>query len=220
MAMKNVRILVVDDHEFIRQGLRAVIEKQPGWEVVGEAVTGREAIALAEQHNPDVVVMDVSMPDMNGLEATAQLLRSRPQIKVLVLSMHDSEQIVRQVLASGARGYMLKSDAGRDLVTAIDSLTEGRPFFTPKISELLLSGYLRQTEAGRQEKSEEPNPLTVRETEILQLLADGRSNKEIAGLLNISARTVETHRRNLMSKLNLHSIADVVRYAVKNRITS
>jgi DNA-binding NarL/FixJ family response regulator len=220
MAMKNVRILVVDDHEFIRQGLRAVIEKQPGWEVVGEAVTGREAIALAEQHNPDVVVMDVSMPDINGLEATAQLLRSRPQIKVLVLSMHDSEQIVRQVLASGARGYMLKSDAGRDLVTAIDSLTEGRPFFTPKISELLLSGYLRQTDAGRQEKSEEPNPLTVRETEILQLLADGRSNKEIAGLLNISARTVETHRRNLMSKLNLHSIADVVRYAVKNRITS
>jgi DNA-binding NarL/FixJ family response regulator len=220
MAMKNVRILVVDDHEFIRQGLRAVIEKQPGWEVVGEAVTGREAIALAEQHNPDVVVMDVSMPDINGLEATAQLLRSRPQIKVLVLSMHDSEQIVRQVLASGARGYMLKSDAGRDLVTAIDSLTEGRPFFTPKISELLLSGYLRQTDAGKQEKSEEPNPLTVRETEILQLLADGRSNKEIAGLLNISARTVETHRRNLMSKLNLHSIADVVRYAVKNRITS
>lgn len=218
--MKKINILIVDDHEFIRQGLRAVIEKQPGWEVVAEAGNGREAIALAEQHEPDVVVMDVSMPDLNGLEATAQLIRSRPQTKVLVLSMHDSEQIIREVLACGARGYILKSDAGRDLVTAIDTLTEGRPFFTPKVSEVLLSGYLRQGESGRAEGNEDTSPLTVREREILQLLADGKSNKEIAGGLNISARTVETHRRNLMSKLNLHSIADVVRYAVKNRLTS
>jgi DNA-binding NarL/FixJ family response regulator len=218
--MKKVKILIVDDHEFIRQGLRAVIEKQPGWEVVAEAVTGREAITLTERYEPDVVVMDVSMPDMNGLEATAQIVRARPDIKVLVLSMHDSEQVIRQVLASGARGYILKSDAGRDLVTAVESLTEGRPFFTPKVSELLLSGYLRQADGGRPETGNEASPLTVREREILQLLADGRSNKEIAGDLNISARTVETHRRNLMSKLNLHSIADVVRYAVKNRMTT
>jgi DNA-binding NarL/FixJ family response regulator len=218
--MKNIKILIVDDHEFIRQGLRAVIEKQPGWEVVAEAVTGREAIALTEQYEPDVVIMDVSMPDLNGLEATVEIVRARPNIKVLVLSMHDSEQIIRQVLASGARGYILKSDAGRDLVTAVESLTEGRPFFTPKVSELLLSGYLRQSDGARSESGDESSPLTTREREILQLLADGRSNKEIAGDLNISSRTVETHRRNLMSKLNLHSIADVVRYAVKNRMTT
>jgi len=217
--MKRIRILIVDDHEFIRQGLRAVIERQAGWEVVGEAVTGREAIHSAERLQPEVVVMDVSMPDMNGLEATAEITRSHPNIKVLVLSMHDSEQIIRQVLASGARGYILKSDAGRDLVTAIDSLTEGRPFFTSKVSELLLSGYLRQAEGGHAEAGDEATALTAREREILQLLADGKSNKDIAGDLNISARTVETHRRNLMSKLNLHSIADVVRYAVKNRMS-
>jgi len=217
--MKPVGILIVDDHEFIRRGIRAVLEKQVNWQIVGEAANGREAVAMADRFNADVVVMDISMPDMNGLDATRLIVRSRPQTKVLVLSMHDAEPVVRKVLSSGARGYILKSDAGRDLISAIEALVAGKPFFTPKVSELLLSGYLRRTEAPGEIQAS-GDALTTREMEILRLLGDGRSNKEIATALEISARTVETHRRNLMAKLRLHSIADVVRYALRNQITA
>jgi DNA-binding NarL/FixJ family response regulator len=219
--MKPVKILIADDHEFIRHGVRTVIEKQGQWQVVGETANGRDTVAMAERTGADVVVMDISMPELNGLDATRQIVKSRPHTKVLVLSMHDSEQIIKEVLASGARGYILKSDAARDLVLAIESLLEGKTFFTPKVSELVLNGYLRRAEPRA--PTQEPaagDPLTIREREILQLLAEGKSNKAIAASLSISARTVETHRRNLMSKLNLHSIADVVRYALRQRITS
>jgi DNA-binding NarL/FixJ family response regulator len=218
--MKSVRILLVEDKEFIRQGLRVLVEKQEGWEVVGEAVNGRDAVVLAECLDPDVVVMDISIPSLNGLEATRQIVRSKPHIRVLVLSQHDSEPIIRQVLASGARGYILKSDASTDLVTAVEALVAGKPFFTPQVSEVLLAGYLRQLEAPPLEITDALSPLTLREREILQLLAQGRSNKEVAARLNISSRTVETHRRNLMGKLNLHSIAEIVRYAVRNRMSN
>jgi DNA-binding NarL/FixJ family response regulator len=217
--MKPLRILIADDHEFIRRGIRAVLEKQPNCEIVGEAADGREAVQLAATSLPDIAILDVTMPELNGFDATRQMLQENPNIKVLVLSMHESEQIVREVLASGARGYILKSDAGRDLLSAVDSLASGKPFFTSKVSELLLNVYLKRG-AAPQESGDAPSVLTAREREILQLLAQGKSNKEVATALYISVRTVETHRSNMMSKLNLHSMAELVRYALKNQIAS
>ncbi|HXS98468.1 MAG TPA: response regulator transcription factor [Candidatus Limnocylindrales bacterium] len=217
--MKPLRILIADDHEFIRRGIRAVLEKQPNCEIVGEAADGREAVQLAATSRPDIAILDVTMPELNGFDATRQMLQENPNIKVLVLSMHESEQIVREVLASGARGYILKSDAGRDLLSAVDSLASGKPFFTSKVSELLLNVYLKRG-AAPQESGDPPSVLTAREREILQLLAQGKSNKEVATALYISVRTVETHRSNMMSKLNLHSMAELVRYALKNQIAS
>jgi len=217
--MKPLRILIADDHEFIRRGIRAVLEKQPNCEIVGEAGDGREAVQLAATSRPDIAILDVTMPELNGFDATRQMLQENPNIKVLVLSMHESEQIVREVLASGARGYILKSDAGRDLLSAVDSLASGKPFFTSKVSELLLNVYLKRG-AAPQESGDAPSVLTAREREILQLLAQGKSNKEVATTLYISVRTVETHRSNMMSKLNLHSMAELVRYALKNQIAS
>jgi len=219
MSINPVRILVVDDHELIRRGIRALIETHEGWQVVAEADNGRDAVQLAERIRPEVVVMDISMPGLNGLDATRQIVRSHPETQVLVLSMHDSERLIRDVLSSGARGYILKSDAGRDLLVATESLLAGKPFFTPKVSEVVLSAYLRRAEAQRDPVSAEA-ALTTREREILQLLAEGKSNKEIGAALDISTRTVETHRRNLMSKLNLHSIADVVRYALQRQLAT
>src|SRR6185437_3512646 len=180
---------------------------------------GREAVQLAATSLPDIAILDVTMPELNGFDATRQMLQENPNIKVLVLSMHESEQIVREVLASGARGYILKSDAGRDLLSAVDSLASGKPFFTSKVSELLLNVYLKRG-AAPQESGDAPSVLTAREREILQLLAQGKSNKEVATALYISVRTVETHRSNMMSKLNLHSMAELVRYALKNQIAS
>jgi len=217
--MKPVRILVADDHELIRRGVRSMVEGHDGWQVVGEVDNGRDAVQMAARTTPDVVVMDISMPGLNGLDATRQIVRARPETQVLVLSMHDSERLIRDVLSSGARGYILKSDAGRDLVTAMESLLAGKPFFTPKVSEVVLSAYLRRAEAQRDPSSVEA-VLTTREREILQLLAEGKSNREIGATLDISTRTVETHRRNLMSKLNLHSIADVVRYALQRQLAT
>jgi len=217
--MTKARILIVDDHELIRRGVRAIIEGHDGWEVVAESDNGQEAVEIAARTSPDVVMMDISMPGLNGLDATRLIVRARPETQVLVLSMHDSERLIRDVLSSGARGYILKSDASRDLVTATESLLSGKPFFTPKVSEVVLNAYLRRAEAQRDPTSAEA-ALTTREREILQLLADGKSNKEIGSTLDISTRTVETHRRNLMAKLNLHSIADVVRYALQHQIAT
>jgi DNA-binding NarL/FixJ family response regulator len=217
--IKPARILIADDHEFVRQGIRAVLEKQGAWKIIAEAGNGREAVKMAEQFQPEGVIIDISMPELNGLDATRQILRALPRTRVLVLSMHDSEQIIREVLAAGARGYILKSDAARELVAGIESLLQGRPFFTSRVSELLLSGYLRQDQPA-QENVDAATKLTLREREILQKLAEGRSNKEIAAGLNISVRTVETHRSNLMTKLDLHSVADLVRYALKHDITT
>lgn len=213
----KTRILIADDHEIVRRGLRALLESQVNWEVVGEAVTGREAVELARQFTPQVAVLDVSMPEMNGLEATRQILKALPQTEVLILTMHESEQVVREVLDSGARGYVLKSDAGRDLISAVEALRQRRPFFSSRVSEMLLQNY-----RGRQERpltGEAPRSrLTAREREIVQLLAEGKTNKEVAASLNISIKTAETHRTNIMNKLDLHSVTELVRYAVRNNM--
>lgn len=209
--MKSLRILLADDHEMVRQGLRAVIEEQRGWEVCGEARTGREAVDKAGELKPDVVIMDFTMPELNGMEATRQIHAALPRTQVLILTMHESEELVREVLAAGARGYMLKSDAGRALVDAIQALADNKPYFTSKVSALVLQGYLNPT-------TRENPTLTPREREIVQLVAEGKSTKEVADKLNISPKTAETHRTNIMRKLNLHSVSGLVRYAIRNRL--
>jgi len=208
--MKSLRILLADDHELLRQGLRTLIEDQSGWQVCGEATTGREAVAKARELKPDIVVMDFTMPELNGMEATRQIRAALPRTEVLLLTMHESEELVREVLAAGARGYVLKSDAGRALVDALKALAEQKPYFTSKISALVLEGYLNPI-------TRENPALTPREREIVQLVAEGRSTKELADRLGISPKTAETHRTNLMRKLNLHSVSEVVRYAIRNK---
>lgn len=215
--MSRVRILVADDHEIVRRGLKAMLESQPDWEIVAEAVTGREAIEKAKQTTPDIAIIDVGMPELNGLEATRQVLKALPQTEILILTMHENEQIMREVLDAGARGYVLKSDAGRDLVAAVEALCQHRTFFSSKISDMLLTSYLRHSD--RTETTESPRGrLTAREREIVQLLAEGKSNKEVASALSISIKTAETHRTNIMNKLDLRSITELVRYAVRNNI--
>lgn len=218
--MSHVRILIADDHEVVRRGLRALLEAQPEWEVVAEAVTGREAIEKAKQTTPDVAIIDVGMPELNGLEATRQVLKALPPTEVLILTMHESEQIVREVLDAGARGYVLKSDAGRDLVAAVEALCQHRTFFSSKISEMLLNSYLRHSDRAAEVTDSPRGRLTAREREIVQLLAEGKSNKEVAASLNISIKTAETHRTNIMNKLDLRSITELVRYAVRNNIVA
>jgi len=215
--MTAVRILVADDHEIVRQGLRALLETQPGWQVAGEATNGREAVEKAKRLKPDLVVLDVSMPSLNGLEAARQIRKSLPDTEVLILTMHDSEQLIREVLEVGARGYVLKSDAGRELVTAVETVRKHKPYFTSRVNEIVLDGYLR---SGSPEDHNMPRVvrLSAREREIVQLLAEGKSNKEVAVALHISVKTAETHRTNLMRKLDLHSISELVRYAIRNKI--
>lgn len=205
------RILLADDHELIRQGLRALIEAQGRWEICAEATTGREAVELAAKHRPQIVVMDITMPELNGLEATRQIRTALPNTEVLILTMHDSEELAREVLAAGARAFVLKSDAGSLLVHALDHLGRGEPFFSSKVARVLLNGFLKPAEVTSV-------TLTAREREIVQLIGEGKSSKEIAGLLGISAKTADTHRANLMRKLELHTVSDVVRYAVRNHL--
>ena len=215
--MKSLRILVVDDHQLMRKGVAAAIrDERPDWEVCGEASTGREAVAAAERLKPDIVVMDISMPDLNGLEATRQIINGNSQTQVLILSVHESEQIVRDVLDCGARGYILKSDAGTDLMGALDALHNNKVFFSSNIAEVLLRGYLDGSPAG--DKATPSSLASPREREIIQLVAEGKSNKEVADTLNIGVKTVETHRAHIMAKLNLHSISDLIRYAIRNSI--
>lgn len=209
-------ILVADDHEVVRRGIVALLEAQPGWTVCGQAVNGREAVEEAKRLKPEVVILDISMPELNGLEATRQILKVSPKTEVLIITAHASEQAAREVLAAGARGYVLKSDAGRDLVNAVESLCNHKPFFTRKVSEMVLEGYL----GNRGPAEEEPlhRRLTTREREVLQLLAEGKSNKEVAASLDISAKTAEAHRTNIMRKLDLHSMSDLVHYAIRNKL--
>ncbi len=216
-AMSNLKILVVDDHDIIRRGLRELLTAKSGWEVCGEAKTGREAVALAEQLKPEIVVMDVSMPDLNGLEAARRISKILPKTGILILTMHFSDQLVRDVVEAGARGYILKSDADRDLVAAVDSIANRRTFFTPRASEMLLDDFSRQT-SGTVPRLSQRNRLTTREREIVQLLAEGKSSKEVAVALGISVKTAETHRANIMRKLEIHSVSELVRYAIKNQI--
>lgn len=215
--MSKTRILVADDHEIVRQGLRTVLEQGEDLEVCGEAANGREAVNMAIELRPHIAVLDFGMPELNGLEATRQIRQALPDCEVLLLTMHDTEQLVREVLAAGARGFVLKNDAGRMLVSAIEALREHRPFFSSKVSEVLLSGFLNP-QAVADELAAGRAGLTPREREIVQLVAEGRSTKETADQLGISVKTAETHRANIMRKLNLGSVADLVRYAVRNGI--
>jgi DNA-binding NarL/FixJ family response regulator len=212
-----LRILVVDDHEVARKGIRALLENRPGWEVCGEGRDGREAVDLAAKLKPDIVLLDIGMPNLNGLNAARQILAADPQTRILVLTMHDSNQVVREVLAAGARGFLLKSDAGRDLVAAVEALQQNRTYFTTKVAQMVLSGYLHPSTDQSSESSDQ-DVLTPREREVIQLLAEGKTTKEVAVALNLSVKTAETHRTNLMRKLDLHSVADLTLYAVRNGI--
>ena len=214
----RLRILLADDHEIVRRGLCALLQKQDGWEVCGEASDGREAVEMAKKLKPDVVILDIGMPYLNGLEATRQLLQHDPHFKIIVLTITDSDQVIREALNAGARGFVLKSDAARDLVSAVEALQGKRMFFTPRVNDLVLAGFLDKGHAISQ--NEPPNlPIfTAREREVTQLLAEGKSSKEVASLLSLSTKTVETHRSNIMRKLDLHSIRDLVVYAIKNNI--
>jgi DNA-binding NarL/FixJ family response regulator len=215
--MNHVRILLADDHELVRRGLRALMEAEDGWEVVGEAVTGREAVEKAKKLKPDVVVMDISMPSLNGLEATRQIRKAVPQAEVLILTIHESDELIREILDTGARGYVLKSDSERDLAIAVRALSQHKPFFTSQVTELLLGGYRKGTPEAS-EGAGKRSLLTAREREITQLLAEGKSSKEVAVALNISVKTAETHRAHIMRKLDLHSVSELVRYAIRNKI--
>jgi DNA-binding NarL/FixJ family response regulator len=217
LGKKTVRILVVDDHDIIRRGLKQLLTARPGWEVCAEAKTGREAVAFAEQLKPDVVVMDISMPDLNGLEAARRIHKLFPKTGILILSMHFSDQLVRDIVEAGARAYIVKSDADRDLVSAVEALASHRTFFTSRAAEMLLNGFSSRN-SGTQPQALSRNRLTSREREIVQLLAEGKSSKEVAVALGISVKTAETHRANIMRKLELHSVSEVVRYAVRNQI--
>ncbi|MFY9559350.1 MAG: response regulator transcription factor [Terriglobales bacterium] len=211
------RILVADDHEVVRRGLCALLRNQPEWEVCGEAGDGREAVEKVLTLKPEVVILDIGMPNLNGLEATRQILKANPQIKVLILTLHDSDQVVQEVLNAGARGFLLKTDAARDLVAAVEALRRDKIYFTPKVAAMVLAGYLRR-ENGSAPEPPARSRLTPREREIVQLLAEGKSSKEVAVALGLSVKTAETHRSNIMRKLELHSVSDLVLYAVRNNI--
>ena len=217
--MSRVRVLIVDDHEVVRRGLRIMIEPHPGWEVCGEAMTGREAVEKAKKLEPDVIVMDLAMPELNGLEATRQILKAAPRTEVLILTAHESEELVREVLDAGAHGYVLKSAAGRDLVDAVEALSKHQAFFTSSVARIVAESYRKRGSQG-ESTGEQPLMLSPREREIVQLLAEGRSNNEVAEVLYISVKTVETHRAHIMEKLNLHSIAELVHYAIRNKIVA
>lgn len=221
-----LRILIADDHELARRGIRSVLESHAGWEVCAEAKDGREAVELAANMKPDIVLLDIGMPNLNGLEAARQILTVSPNVAILILTMHDTDSVVREVLRAGARGFVLKSDAGRDLVSAVEALELRRTFFTTRVSQMVLNGFLdrdgKNDSVAKLESPRKGDPstdvLTSREREVIQLLAEGKTSKEVAVALNLSVKTAETHRTNLMRKLGLHSVADLTRYAVRNGI--
>ncbi len=212
----GVRILLADDHTLVRHGLRKLLEERPDWEVVAEAGDGREAVRLAEQYKPDVAVLDVAMPLLNGIEATRQITRRVPGTRVLVLSMHADEAYVTQILQAGATGYLLKDSADVDLLKAVGEAAQGKSFFSPAIARVMLDDYVRQL--ADKGVTDRYDALSEREREIFQLIAEAKTNKEIAALLNVSPSTVETHRAHIMEKLDLHSAAEIVLYAVRRGV--
>jgi DNA-binding NarL/FixJ family response regulator len=216
--MDELRILIADDHDLIRRGVRDLLAARSGWQVVGEACNGAEAVQKAVSLRPDVAILDFSMPELNGPGAAAQIAEKVPETGVVVLTMHDSEQVMREVLQSGARGLVLKSDADRDLLEAVEAVARKRHFFTRRLSELVLGGYLAGSAAS--DKKSEETPLTERECEVVRLLADGMSSKEAARRLQISIRTVESHRINISRKLGFNSIAKLVQYAIRHGIVA
>ena len=215
--MEPLRLLVADDHEIVRKGLRALLEAQPGWQVTAEASDGREAVEKAKEVKPDITVLDIGMPSLNGLEAARQMLKNDSRSKILILTMHESDTLIREVLDVGARGYVLKTDANRDLVTAVNAVRSNKTFFTAKVAQMVLEGYL-----DKKPRKDPVGPangrLTPRQREIVQLLAEGKSSKEVAVALGLSVKTAETHRANIMRRLDCHSVSELVRYAVRNDI--
>jgi DNA-binding NarL/FixJ family response regulator len=217
LNMENLRLLLADDHQVVRAGLRCLLETHPGWTVVAEASDGREAVEKAGETLPDVALLDIGMPVLNGLEAAHQIVRRFPRTKVVMLTVHDSEAMIHKVLAAGARGYLFKTDVARDLVAAITAVHADDTSFTPKVSELIWTSF--RDSANRRQIGESPDGrLTRRQCEVVLLLAKGLSNREVAELLKISIKTAETHRANLMRRLNCHSVSEVVRYAARNQI--
>ncbi|HKE06956.1 MAG TPA: response regulator transcription factor [Candidatus Acidoferrum sp.] len=213
--MTNLRLLIADDHAVVRAGLRALLESRKGWQVCAEAADGRDAVEKATKHKPDVIILDIGMPLLNGVEAARRIRKALPQSEILILTMHESDELVQQVVEAGARGYILKDEADRVLHAAIDALRQHKPYFSTRVSEAADAAEPRgDGDSGRAGRSR----LTPREREILQLLAEGKSNKEVATLLNISVNTAEAHRANIMLKLDFHSLADLVMYAVRNKI--
>ena len=215
--MGSLRLLIADDHEIFRAGLHALLEAQPGWRVVAEAADGRDAVKIAAETRPDVALLDIAMPFLNGLEAAQEIAEVSPRTKIVMLTVHDSDAMINEVLAAGARGYLFKSDAASDLVTAVNAVQGDGTFFTAKVADIVLTSFINS--GARPAALASPRSrLTARQREIAQLLAEGRTTKEVAALLNLSVKTAETHRSNLMRRLNCHSAADLVRYALRNQI--
>jgi len=217
--MKDLRILIANDHELMRRGAPAVLHSRHGWRVVAEAANGREAVEKARKLKPDVAILDISMPDLDGVQVTRQIREAVPDTKVLVLTMHESDQMVERALDAGADAYILKSDVIKCLVKAVEGVSGGARFLTPKVSEIVLEAFLKAR--SQQQQTERAGPRTTpRETEIIHLLAEGKTNKEIAGLLGITVRTAETHRSKIMLKLGLHSLADLIHYAIRQGLVA
>lgn len=217
--MKKTRLLIADDHSLVRDGLRLVLKTSPQYQIVAEAADGEEAVALTDKHKPDVVVMDISMPKMNGIDATALIKEHNPDTKVVILTVHEDEEYIYQILRAGASGYVLKSAGRKEIFAAIKSAMSGDRFFSPGISEIIIDGFVRRSR-GQEDRKEspptQPSPqLTKRETQILQYIAQGYTNRKIAETLFLSIRTVNTHRTNLMQKLDIHDTARLVRYAIE-----
>jgi DNA-binding NarL/FixJ family response regulator len=210
--MGRLRILVADDHEVVRKGIRTLIQTRSEWEICGEASTGRDAVAKTARMKPDVVLLDITMPDLSGLEAIPEILKAQPETKILVLTMHDSGQMASKVLAAGARGLVLKSDAARDLVLALEALGKNKIFLSPGVTKILVNE-IRQNQAVPS-----PDILTSRETEVLKYLAEGNSNKEVAARLGISPRTIDAHRARIMDKLHVRTLSDLVHFAIRHKI--
>jgi len=212
-----LRILIADDHDLVRKGIRSLLEAQKGWEVIGEARDGRDAVEKAAKLKPDVIILDHGMPRLNGLEAVRRIMKVHPQAKVLIVTMHDSDELIREVLDAGARGYVTKSDTGQDLVVAVEALSRNKTYFTSKVDQMVLDRFL-QINTGKVDMKPTRDRLTSRQREIVQLLAEGKTSKEVATILGLSTKTVETHRAQIMRRLDCHSVSELVRYAIRNNI--
>lgn len=215
--MKQLRILIADDHEFVRCGIRGLLRVQRGWRVAGEATNGREAVEKAKTLKPDIAIIDFSMPELDGLQATREIREAAPNTEIVMLTMHESGQMVRRVLGAGALGYVLKSDLAACLVKAVRDASKGRRFLSPKVSEIVLEGFLTPESQPGQTDDKQAS-LTPREVQVIRLLAEAKSNKEVAAELQITTRTVETHRAKIMLKLGLHSLGELIQYAIRKKI--